>query len=135
MQAVSREEPKAPADPEPRSVPPLGDRLIDSRLVRVLAPIAASVAMVLVVLAVALNVRVSGQVDDLKQENSSLQARLDSNMATTAAQINDAADAESEVMNSGLKLQQASSELAQPDNMSLNCVRPTPEAVPREYCR
>ena len=126
MQAVSREEPKAPADPEPRSVPPLGDRLIDSRLVRVLAPIAASVAMVLVVLAVALNVRVSGQVDDLKQENSSLQARLDSNMATTAAQINDAADAEYEVMNSVLKRQQASSELGQPDNMALNCGRPTP---------
>ena len=70
MQAVSRDEPEAPASPEPQLVPAFGDRIIGSRLVRVLVPMAASVAMVLVVLvvlAVALNVRTSGQVDDLKQ--------------------------------------------------------------------
>jgi hypothetical protein len=119
MQAVAREEPAAPAVLEPRLVPPLGDRLIDSRLARVLVPMAASVAMVLVVLAVAMNVRTSGQLDDLKKENASLQAQLDTNMATTTAQMAAAADAESEVMESVLKLQQASYELAQPDNMSL----------------
>jgi anti-sigma-K factor RskA len=119
MQAVSREVPETPAGPAPQFVPPLGDRLIGSRLFRVLVPTAASVAMVLVVLAVAMNLRISGQVDDLKQENASLQARLDDNMATTTVQLNAAAAAESEVMDSVLKLQQASFELAQPDNMSL----------------
>ena len=124
MQAVAREEPAAPAVLEPRLVPPLGDRLIDSRLARVLVPMAASVAMVLVVLAVAMNVRTSGQLDDLKKENASLQAQLDTNMATTTAQMAAAADAESEVMESVLKLQQASYELAQPDNMSLELRSP-----------
>lgn len=124
MQTVSRETPKAPADPVPRLVPPLGDRLIDNRFVRMLVPTAASVAMVLVVLAVAMSIRVSGQVDGLKQENASLKALLDANMATMTVQMNDAADAESEVMNSVLKLQQASYELAQPNNMSLKLRSP-----------
>ena len=124
MQAVSREEPPAPPAPEPRLVPSLGDRLIDSRLVRVLVPMAASAAMVLVVLAVALNVRTSGQVDDLKEENASLQARLVANMATMTVQMNDAADAESKVMDTVLKLQEASYELARPDNMSMELRSP-----------
>ena len=63
MQAVSREEPLAPAAPEPQLVPqltpPLGDRLMDSRLVRMLVPLGASVAMVLVVIAVTMNVRIT----------------------------------------------------------------------------
>lgn len=124
MQAVSREEPEAPSDPAPQLVPSLGDRLIDSRLFRVLVPMTASAAIVLVVLAVGMNLRISGQVDDLKQENASLQARLDANMATMTVQINDAADAESEVMESVLKFQQVSHELAEPDNMSLELRSP-----------
>jgi anti-sigma factor RsiW len=128
MQAVSRDEPEAPASPEPQLVPAFGDRIIGSRLVRVLVPMAASVAMVLVVLAVALNVRTSGQVDDLKQENASLQVRLDSNIATVTAQLNNAADVESEVKDSVLKLQQASFELAQPNNMSLELRSPSAES-------
>ena len=124
MQAVSREEPPAPPAPEPRLVPSLGDRLIDSRLDRVLVPMAASAAMVLVVLAVALNVRTSGQVGDLKQENASLQARLVANMATMTVQMNAAADAESKVMDTVLKLQEASYELARPDNMSMELRSP-----------
>lgn len=128
MQAVSREEPGALPEPEPRLVSVLGDRLVNSRLIRVLVPMAASVTMVLVVLAVALNVRTSGQVDDLKQENASLQVRLDSNIATMTAQMDDAADAGSEVKDSVLKLQQASFELAQPDNMSLELRSPSTES-------
>ena len=133
MQAVSREEPAAPAAPEPRLVPSIedqgdqrdrGDRLIDSRLVRTLAPLAASAAMVLVLLAVAMNLRTSGQVDDLRQENASLQARLDANMATVTAQIHDTVDAESKIMDTVLRLQQASYELAQPNNMSLKLRSP-----------
>lgn len=124
MQAISREEPVAPEATAPQLVPSFGDRLIDSRLFRVLVPMAASTAMVLVVLAVAMNVRISGQVDDLRQENASLQELLDANMATTTAQMNAAADAESEVMDSVLKLQQASYELAQPNNISLELHSP-----------
>ncbi|MDA1127843.1 MAG: anti-sigma factor [Chloroflexi bacterium] len=124
MQAVSRVEPAPPTDPAPYLVAPLGDRLFDSRLVRVLVPLATSVAMVLVVLAVAMNVRISSQFDDLQSENSSLLALLDSNMATTTAQMNAAADAESNVMDLVLRLQKASYELAQPDNMSLELRSP-----------
>ena len=56
MQAVSREEPPAPGAPEPQLVPSLGDRLMDSRLVRTLVPLGASVALVLVVFAVTMNI-------------------------------------------------------------------------------
>ena len=124
MQAVLREEPEATPTLAPQLVPALGDRLIDSRWFRVLVPTAASVAMILVVLAVALNVRISAQVDDLKQENSSLLALFDANMATTTAQMNAAAANETRVMESVLKLQQASFELAQPDNLALELHSP-----------
>ena len=124
MQAVSREEPATPDAPEPQLVPSIGDRLTGSRLVRVLVPVAASVAMVLVVLAVAMNVRISGQVDELRKENTSLQARLEANAATMTAQRSDAADAESRVMDTVLQLQQASYELARPNNMSLELSSP-----------
>ena len=125
MQAVSREEPPAPVAPEPQLVPSFGDRLIDSKLVRTLVPLGASLAMVLVVIAVAMNVRISNEVDGLKQENASLQMSLNSNLATMTAQINEASVAKSEVMETVLKLQQASYELAQPDNVSLELNPPS----------
>lgn len=129
MQAISREDPPAPAAPAPQIVPQLvpsfGDRLIDSRLVRMLAPLGASVAMVLVVVAVTMNVRISNEVDDLKRENESLQTSLNSNLATMTAQISEASVAKSEVMETVLKLQQASYELAQPDNVSLELNPPS----------
>ncbi len=80
---------------------------------------AASVAMVLVVIAVTMNVRAANRVDELKQENASLQASLNSNVATMTAQTSQAAANESQVMDTVLRLQQASYELAQPDNISL----------------
>ena len=90
-----------------------------------LVPVRASMAMVLVVIAVTMNVRISNEVDDLKQENASLQTSLNSNLATMTAQISEAAVAKSEVMETVLKLQQASYELAQPDNMSLELNPPS----------
>ena len=123
MQAISREEPPDPVVPDPQ-VPSFGDRLIDSRLIRMLVPLAASAAMVLVVLAVTMNVRISNQVDDLKDENANLQASLSSNVATMTAQISAANVADTAVMDRVLKLQQASYELAQPDNMSLELFPP-----------
>ena len=87
--------------------------------------------MVLVVFAVTMNVRISNEVDDLKQENASLQTSLNSNLATMTAQISEASVAKSEVMETVLKLQQASYELAQTDNVSL---RHPPAAVPRASC-
>ena len=124
MQAISRELPATPDAPQPQLVPSFGDRLKGSKLVRGLVPMAASVAMVLVVLAVAMNVRTSNQIDDLKRENASLQASLDSSVATMTAQISEATVAESRVMNTVLQLQQASYELARPDNMSLELHSP-----------
>ncbi|MDA0263487.1 MAG: anti-sigma factor [Chloroflexi bacterium] len=135
MQAISREEPATAAGPGPLLVPLMGNGaaggeeagggLFDSRLVRIFAPMTASVAMVLVVLAVTMNVRISGQVDDLKRENASLQANVDSNSATVTAQLNASAQAGSDVIESVLKLQQASFEMAQPDNRSLALRSPT----------
>ena len=75
--------------------------------------------MVLVVIAVTMNVRAANRVDELKQENASLQASLNSNVATMTAQTSQAAANESQVMDTVLRLQQASYELAQPDNISL----------------
>ena len=65
--------------PESQLVPSIGDRLIDSRLFQMLVPTAASVAMVLVVIAVTMNVRLANRIDELKRENPSLQAGLNSN--------------------------------------------------------
>ena len=129
MQAISREDPPPLAAPAPQIVPQLvpsfGDRLIDSKLVRMLVPLGASVAMVLVVVAVTMNVRISNEVDDLKRENESLQTSLNSNLATMTAQISEASVAKSEVMETVFKLQQASYELAQPDNVSLELNPPS----------
>ena len=87
MQAISREEPPAPPAPEPQLVPSLGDRLIDSKLVRTLVPLGASLAIVLVIVAVTMNIRVTNQVDDLKRENASLQASLTSNVGADEASV------------------------------------------------
>jgi len=125
MQAVSRAEPKAEQAPQPQVVPSVGGGLADSRLVRMLMPMAASVAVILVVLALAMNVRISGQIDDLESENADLRASLDSSVATVTAQMSSAANAETEVMDTVLDLQQASYELAQPDNMSLELTPPS----------
>jgi hypothetical protein len=133
MQAISREAPPPPEPPEPQLVPSLGGgaggRLMDNRLVRLLAPLTATAAMVLVIVAVTMNVRITNEVDDLKRENASLQANLDSNVATITAQISQAAANESEVMDTVLQLQQASYELAQPDNMSLELRSPIAEST------
>ena len=76
MQAVSRETPPEPAAPEPQVIPSVGGGLMDNRWLRLLAPLTATAAMVLVVVAVTLNVQITNEVDDLKRENSSLQANL-----------------------------------------------------------
>ena len=65
--------------PEFQLVPSIGDRLIDSRLFPMLVLTAASVAMALVVIAVTMNVRLANRIDELKQENPSLQASLNFN--------------------------------------------------------
>jgi negative regulator of sigma E activity len=129
MQTISRETPPPSAPPEPQLVPSLGERLMDNPLVRLLTPLTATAAIVLVVVSVTLNVRITNRVDDLKQENASLQANLDSNVATMTAQISQAAANESEVMDTVLQLQQASYELAQPDNMSLELRSPIAEST------
>lgn len=128
MQAVSRAEPEALIPPKPQLVPSFGDRLADSRLIRVMMPVVASTAMVLVVMAVVMNVRISSQVGDLQQENATLRTNLAANVATVTAQMNDAANIGSEVMDTVSSLQQASYEMAQPNNMSLELRSPFAES-------
>ncbi len=70
---------QATAAPEFQLVPSIGDRVIDSQLFQMLVPTAASVAMALVVIAVTMNVRLANRIDELKQENPSLQASLNFN--------------------------------------------------------
>lgn len=65
--------------PESQLVPSIINRLIDSRLWQMLVPTAASVAMVSVVIAVTMNVRLANRIDELKQGNPALQASLNSN--------------------------------------------------------
>jgi len=77
--SVVPNDPPGTARTESQLVPSIGDRLIDSRLFQMLVPTAASVAMVLVVIAVTMNVRLANRIDELKQENPSLQASLNSN--------------------------------------------------------
>ena len=79
MSVVPNDPPQGLPAPKSQLVPSIGDRLIDSRLFQMLVPTAASVAMVLVVIAVTMNVRLANRVDQLKQENPSLQASLNSN--------------------------------------------------------
>ena len=128
MQAIALEDPPASTASEPKLVPSVSDRLMDSLPIRILAPLAASAAIVLVLVAVTMNVRISNQVDILKKANSNLQASLDSNGATITAQIGASAVADTDVMDRVLKLQQASYELAQPDNMSLELLPPSAES-------
>ena len=87
--------------------------------------------MVLVVIAVTMNVRAANRVDELKQENASLQASLNSNVATMTAQISQASDNESQVMDTVLKPKQARYGLAQPDQCY---ARHMPGADPRASC-
>ena len=76
---VPNDPPQGLPAPESQLVPSIGDRLIDSRLFQMLVPTAASVAMVLVVIAVTMNVRLANRIDELKRGNPSLQAGLNSN--------------------------------------------------------
>ena len=76
---VPNDPPQGLPAPESQLVPSIGDRLIDSRLFQMLVLTAASVAMVLVVIAVTMNVRLANRIDELKQENPSLQASPNSN--------------------------------------------------------
>lgn len=107
---------------------------MDSRFLRVLMPATATVAMVPVVCAVTINMRASGRVGDLEDENVALKTELNRSNATMAAQLSESAVADTLTMSNIQKLQQTSWEMALPDNQALMLKSPPPTARRKESC-
>ncbi len=95
------------------------DWLMDNRFLRVLMPATATAAIVLVVFAVTMSMRVSGRVGDLENENTALKTELNRSNATMTAQFSQATDADTLAMNNIQELQQTSWAMARPDNQAL----------------
>jgi hypothetical protein len=118
-------QPQVQREPQLVAAAPVGSRwsfidwLMDSRFLRVLMPATATAAMVLVVFAVTMNMRVSGRVGDLEDENTALKTELNSSNATMTAQLSQSAVADTLAMNNIQQLQQTSWEMARPDNQAL----------------
>ena len=83
---------------------------------RLLSPAAAVVAVAVVAVVIALNVQISGQMDEMKAENNLLRQEMGENEAAAAARLALASDAIAQ-MQGNLQLLQHT--LAQPDDQSL----------------
>ena len=83
---------------------------------RLLAPVTAVAAVAVIAVVIALNVQISGQMDEMKAENNLLRQEMGENEATATAQLALASDAVAE-MQGNLQLLQYT--LAQPDDQSL----------------
>jgi mannitol-specific phosphotransferase system IIBC component len=95
------------------------DWLMENRFLRAVMPATATAAMVLVVFAVTMNMRVSGRVGDLEEENSALKAELNNSNATVTAQLSQAANADTLAVNNIQQLQQTSWAMARTDSQAL----------------
>ena len=95
------------------------DWLIDNRFFRILMPATATAAIVLVIFAVTMNMRVSSRVADLENENTALKTELNSSNATMTAQLSHSSDADTLAMSNIQQLQQTSWAMARPDNQTL----------------
>ena len=89
---------------------------LGSRWARVLMPVTAVAAVAVVAIAIAFNVQISGQMDDMKAENNLLREEMDQSRATAAAQLALASDSVSQMQGS---LQLLQTTLAQPGNQSV----------------
>ena len=83
---------------------------------RFLAPVTAIAAVAVVAVAIALNVQISGQMDEMKAENNLLRQEMGENEATATARLALASDAAAQMQG---KLQLLQHTLAQPDDQSL----------------
>lgn len=89
---------------------------LGSRWARLLMPATAVAAVAVVALAIAFNVQISGQMDDMKAENTSLREEMGQNQATATAQLALTSDTLSQMQGN---LQLLQNTLAQPGNQSL----------------
>ena len=98
-----------------------------SRWARLLMPVTAAAAVAVVAVVIALNVQISGQMDEMKAENNLLREELGHNEATAAAQLALASDAAAQMQGNLQLLQNA---LAQSDDQSLvmNPMQPNSDA-------
>ena len=99
-------------------------RFLETRFARLLMPATAAIAIVLVIVAVSMNVRLANRVSEMEKENLALRVVMDSSNATTTAHFNEMADAGVETTSGIQQLREASYAAAQPDNLSL-LLRPT----------
>ncbi len=126
-------EPSAPLAVRPVSVshrhPPRSwarvSSVLSNRWGRLLTPAAATLAVALIAVTVALNVQIAGDLDDMQLENNQLRARLDQNLATTTV-LARSSDTVTQMQGSLQRWQQTSYALAQPGNQTLEMIPARP---------
>ena len=106
-------EPLAPPGPS------LLTRLLDSRFLRVLTPVTAAAAVVMIAFALTMNVRTSDLIGELQDENTSLRDQLDSNHATISANFSVVSDSSDKALTNIQELRDASYVMAMAANQSL----------------
>lgn len=90
----------------------------NSRLLRILTPITAVLAIVAIATSVAMNIQTSGQMGGVQSENVQLRRQLDESMATTAA-LARTSNTVTQVQGNLQRWQETSYALAQPGNQTL----------------
>ena len=99
--------------------PSLLTRLLDSRFLRVLTPVTAAAAVVMIAFALTMNVRTSDLLGELQDENASLRDQLDSNHATISANFSVVSDSSDKALTNIQELRDASYVMAMAANQSL----------------
>ena len=89
---------------------------LGKRWARLLTPVTAVAAVAVVAVVIALNVQISGQMDEMQAENNLLREEMGQNQATATAQLALASDTVTQIQGSLHLLQNT---LAQPGNRSL----------------
>ena len=97
------------------------------RWARLLMPVTAVTAVAVIAVVIALNVQISGQMDEMKAENNLLREEMGQNEAAAAAQLALASDAVAQMQGN---LQLLQNTLAQPGNrsMAMNPMQPASQA-------
>ena len=97
------------------------------RWARLLLPVTAVTAVAVIAVVIALNVQISGQMDEMKAENNLLREEMGQNEAAAAAQLALASDAVTQMQGN---LQLLQNTLAQPGNrsMAMNPMQPDSQA-------
>ena len=100
---------------------------LGKRWARLLMPVTAVAAVAVVAVVIALNVQISGQMDEMKAENNLLREEMGQNQATATAQLALASDTVTQMQGN---LQLLQNTLAQPGNRSLamNPMQPDSQA-------